>query len=109
MSIRRYKVLYDDSAAGTSDWINLDSRYDDKGSGRLITVTLTAGDTFELQGIVKEVKGIDKSFLTTLESDEIHSIKTYTATENDILEGQWSYIRVIKTGASGEGRFEGTV
>lgn len=109
MGIRRYKVLYDDSAAGTSDWLALDSRYEDDGVGRVVTVTLAAGDTFELQGIVKDVKGINKTFLTTLSTSEIHSIKTYTASENDILEGQWTYIRVVKTGTAGEGRFEGFV
>ena len=108
MGIRRHKVIYDDSAAGTSDWVHLDTRYEDH-FGRVLAIVLTAGDTVELQGTVKDVKGIDKSFLDDLSASEIHSIKTYTATENDILEGAWTFIRVVKTGTNGTALVEGYI
>lgn len=108
MSIKRYKVLYNSATAGTGDWVALDTRYEQL-SERPLKVTLVDGDTVTLQAIVKDVKGPDKSFLTTLTDSEIASLKTYTETEQDILEGAWTYIRIVKTGTSGVALVEGTV
>lgn len=109
MSIRRNKVLYDDSAAGNGDWIALDTRYEQNPVGRSIKVTMTAGDTITLQGITKDEKGIDKSFLDALIAEDITDLKIYTQTENDVLDGSWTYIRIVKAGTSGDAYVEGFV
>lgn len=108
-SIRRNKELYDAVAAGTGEWIALDTRYEDSPTSRPIRVVLTAGDTLTLQGIVRDVKGIDKSFLDSLTADDISTLKVYTATENDLLDGNWTYIRAVKTGTAGRGLMEGFI
>jgi len=108
-SIRRNKVLYNALAAGTGEWIPLDVRYDKHPVGRTLRVVLTAGDTLTLQGIVKDEKGIDKSFLDSLTSDDISTLKVYTTSEVDVLDGAWTYIRAVKTGTAGTGILEGWV
>lgn len=107
-SIKRSKVLYDSAAADTSDWFALDVRYDESPS-RAIQVYVTTGDTITIQGITKDVKGIDKSFLDTLTTADISDIKAYTASEPDVLEGPWTYIRVVKTGTTGQGKVQGFI
>lgn len=108
MGIRRYKTLYDATAAGTGSWIRLDSRYETHPT-RTIRVSLVAGDTMELQGVVWDTKSIDKSFLDTIDTKYISSIKTYTQSEQDVLEGPWTYVRAVKSGTNGEGLIEGFI
>lgn len=109
MSIRRHKRLYDALAAGTGDWIQLDTRYDESPAGRPLRVVLTAGDTLTLQGILKDEKGIDKSFLNSLLAEDISTLKIYTTSQVDVLDGNWTYIRAIKTGTAGKGILEGVI
>ncbi len=110
MSIKRFKTLYDtQAAAGTGDWVPLDVRYDDGSEVRTLIISVTSGDTVELQGIVKDVKGMDKSFLDTLQTSDITTLATYTESDNDVLEGPWTYIRVVKSGTSGPCKVSGFV
>lgn len=109
MSIRRNKFLYNAIAAGTGDWIPLDVRYEGHPEGRPLRIVLSAGDTLTLEGIVRDVKGADKSFLTSLVTTDISIIKVYTETEDDLLDGNWTYIRAVKTGTTGLGIMEGFV
>ena len=106
-NIRRHVELYNATAAGTGDWVPLDVRYDDNPASRSLRCVLTAGDTLTLEGIIKDVKGIDKSFLDDLLDNEISTLKIYTASEVDVLDGSWTYVRAIKTGTAGVGILEG--
>ncbi len=108
MSIKRFKTLLSQSAAGASDWLDLDVRYE-KISVRPIQISLTAGDTIAIQAIVKDVKGIDKSYLDTLADTDITTLATYTTSANDLIEGNWTYIRIVKTGTNGLAVVEGFV
>lgn len=108
-SIRRTIRLYDAVAEGTGDWVALDYRYDDIAASRPLRVVLAAGDTLTLQGILKDNIGIDKSFLTTLLAEDISTLKVYTQSEVDVLDGTWSYLRAIKTGTAGKGILEGNI
>lgn len=108
MGIQRYVKLYDATAAGTGTWYPLDARYE-KISERALNITLSAGDTLALQAVVKDVKDIDQSYLNTLNPEDITTLKTYTQTGNDILKGNWRYLRVVKTGTAGKGTIEGFI
>lgn len=108
MGIKRNKTLYDAIAAGTGDWIALDVRYEEAPT-RPIRVVCASGDTITLQGIVRDVKGIDKSFLDALTDDDISDLAEYTENASDILEGNWTYIRAVKSGTNGRGLIEGFV
>lgn len=109
-SIRRYKILMDGSAAETSDWVRLDNRYGGD-IDRIINVDLTTGDTIALQGIVKDVRGQKPAdFFTSLDADDISTIETFTADSTEhLLQGPWSYIRVVKTGTAGVAKVSGYV
>jgi hypothetical protein len=109
-AIKRYKVLYDSSAAGNGDWIRLDSRYDISPQ-RIVHVDLTSGDTIELQGTVKDEKGSTPSLVTaSLDTDDIVTIETFTADSTEhLLTGPWTYIRVVKTGTTGNAKVSGFV
>lgn len=109
MGIRRHKILFNSATAGDGDWVRLDTRREEDPSGRTIRVVLVAGDTLELQGITRDIKAGDEADLTTLEDSEIASIAIYTSTENDLLDGHWTYIRMVKTGANGIAYSEGFV
>lgn len=108
MSIKRYKVIFDGTAAETGEWFALDVRYDESPS-RAIQVQVTSGDTIKIQAITKDVKGIDKSFLDELDADDIADLKTYSASEADTLDGPWTYIRAIKTGTTGPAKVSGFI
>jgi len=107
-AVKRYKTLYDDTAAGTGPWIACDVRYD-KQLIRALQIYVTSGDTITIQGITKDTRGNDKSFLNNLTTADISTLKSYTATDNDDLEGPWTYIRVVKTGTNGQGKVQGMV
>lgn len=106
MSYKRYKQLMSQSAAGTSDWLDMDVRYE-AISVRPIQGTIANGDTIAVQVITKDVKGNDKSFLDSLAASDITTLKTYTGDFNDLIEGNWTYVRVVKTGANGTAVVEG--
>ena len=108
MSIKRYHQLYNDSAAGNSQWWDLDVRYEQLAD-RPIQGTVTAGDTVAIQAITKDVKGNDKSFLTSLAASDVTTLATYVANFNDVIQGNWTYIRVVKTGANGVSVVEGFI
>lgn len=107
-SIRRHKILLDSTAEATGDWIPLDVRYDESIS-RAIQVVLVSGDTVIIEGITKDVKGTDKSFLDELTAEDIIALKTYAVTTADVLEGTWTYIRARKTGTTGNAKVQGFV
>lgn len=107
-SIKRWKTLYDAVAAGNGDWIALDSRYDESPS-RVIQVELTSTDTIIIQGITKDVKGIDKSFLDTLNANDISVITTISADGSYHLQGPWTYIRAVKTGTTANAKAQGFI
>lgn len=107
-AIKRTKILYNSSAAGNGSWVSLDNRYDQSPTRSLI-ISLVSGDTITLQAITQDVKGNDKSFLDSLSSADIVSLKTYTASESDVLEGPWTYIRVVKTGTNGVAKVQGFI
>src|ERR1019366_1764613 len=109
-SIKRYKQLYNDSAAGTGSWVRLDNRYESI-SVRPLHFSITAGDTFVLQAIVKDVRGDGDglTYLSTLLPSEIATIGTFAVTADELLEGNYSWIRVIKSGTNGVGVVEGFI
>lgn len=107
-SVKRYVRLYNSSSAGTSAWFRLDSRYE-KISVRPLHFSLTAGDTFILQALVKDFKGIDETYLNSLTAADIATIGTFAATGDELLEGNYTWIRVTKTGTNGLGVVEGFI
>ena len=107
-SIKRYKTLYNAQAATTGNWFPLDVRYD-INTQRIIQVTLTSSDTIVLEGTTHDVRGIDKSFLTTLPASEISTITTISASGPYLLEGPWTYIRARKTGTTAVATVQGFI
>jgi hypothetical protein len=109
-SIKRHKVLLDTAAETTGEWFRLDNRYE-KSSERIVHVDLTVGDTVILEGIVKDVRGSTPTeVLTTVEADDIAVIETFTADSTQhVLTGPWSYIRVRKTGTTGNAKVQGFI
>lgn len=107
-AIKRHKVLFDSSAAETGEWVDLDNRYSETNE-RAIQIDVTSGDTITIEGITKDVKGIDKSFLNSLDEDDITTLGSYTSDDNDVLYGPWTYIRVTKTGTTGPAKVQGYV
>ncbi len=107
-SAKRYVQLYNATAAGTSPWFRLDSRYE-KISVRPLHFSITAGDTFILQALVKDFKGIDETYLNSLSASDIATLGTFIATGDELLEGNYTWIRVTKTGTSGVGVVEGFI
>ena len=107
-SAKRFVQLYNSSAAGTSGWFRLDSRYE-KISVRPIHISLVAGDTFVLQALVKDFKGIDETYLNNVTAAEIATLGTFTATGDELIEGNYTWVRVQKTGTNGVGVVEGFI
>ena len=108
MSIKRYVVLYNDSAANTGSWIQLDTRYEDY-SQRTLQFTVVSTDNLILEGTTVDYKTIDKSYLSTLPASDISTITTITSTGTYTLTGPWAYVRVRKTGTAGVGKAEGLI
>jgi len=96
------------STAGNSKWFDLDVRYE-KISVRPINGTVTAGDTVAIQATTKDVKGNGLSFLNSLAASDYTTLATYTTNFNDLIEGNWTYIRVVKTGTNGAAVVEGFI
>ncbi len=109
-SIKRYAQLYNATTAGTGSWFRLDNRYETI-SVRPLHFSITAGDTFVLQAIVKDVRG-DGDGLTYLDSllpSEISTLGTFATSTDELLEGNYSWIRVVKSGTNGVGVVEGFI
>lgn len=119
--IRRSKTLYNAATAGTGAWVKLDSRYEII-STRTIQGTVASGDSIAIQATSKDfkpgnpypVKGVsavldETTFLNNLLPAEITTLITFTADFNDIINGPWSYIRVVKTGTTGNSEVTGMV
>jgi hypothetical protein len=108
MASKRHHILYQSAAAGNGDWVQLDTRYEDDTT-RVIQVELTASDTVIIQGITKDVKGIDKSFLDDLTAADITNITTISADGFYNLTGAWSFIRAQKTGTAAVATVQGMI
>ncbi len=104
----RYKELYNSSAAGNGTWMQLDSRYGEQPY-RNISVNLVSGDTVLIEATAVDNPGVDKSFLTTLDSSKITTLTTITASGNYSITGPWAFIRAVKTGTAGTAVVEGFI
>jgi len=109
-AITRHKVLFDQSAAGSGNWFRLDTRYDQE-QARTLQVDLTSGDTVVLEGTTKDVRGSTPALVTaSIEADDITAIGTFTTDgTGDLLAGPWTYIRVTKTGTTGNAKVQGFI
>jgi hypothetical protein len=110
MGIRRHQVLIDQSAAGTGPWFRLDARYE-VDPERAIQVSVGGGDSITLEAVTVDGSRTDPEWdpNTDIVAGDITTLITYTADDNDILTGNWTYIRAIKTGAAGNGKLEGFI
>ena len=114
MSIRRHIVLYDDSAAGNGEWFRLDSRYEETPE-RAIQITVSGGDSVTIQATTKDTRGPNPDTGlafnpdTDLDPDDITALIVYNADENDILTGNWTYIRVVKAGTAANAKVQGYI
>ncbi len=104
----RHKVLLQTGAEGAGPWIALDARYK-KETERALQIFVTDGDTVTIQGITKDEKGSDKSFLANLGPEDISDLKSYTESTADVLTGTFTYIRAVKTGTAGFAKVQGFV
>ena len=107
--IRRNKVLYNDSAADTGDWIRLDSRYEIDPT-RALTIHMNAADTITLEGTVVDAKDAAALEAKIVDQD-IVVLEEYTgeAEVNQILSGNYTFIRASKTGTAGNAKVQGYV
>ena len=107
MGIRRHKVLYDATTEGTGSWIKLDTRYEEDPQ-RSVHGTIVSGDTIKFQGTTLDAA--DATELSSIiSSDDISDLKTFTSNFNDTLFGNWTFIRVIKTGSTGSSKVQGYI
>ena len=108
MSIKRFKTLYNSATAGSSDWIQLDTRYENQ-SNRVLNVVVVAGDTVKVEATAYDPKGGDRDDLASLSTDEITTLSTVSSTGSYQITGSWPYIRVTKTGTAGIALVEGFI
>lgn len=110
MSIKRYKQLMNQKAAGSTQWYDLDVRYE-KISVRPITINMTSGDSIAIYATTKDIRGPDKSSITALttSSPDVTLLATYTGNANDLIEGNWTYIMIVKTGSNGIATVDGFI
>lgn len=106
--IRRHKVLYDSDAAGTGSWIRLDSRREIDNT-RAITIKMNASDTIAIQGTV--IDAIDATALVAKydSTKDVVTLEEYTG-ETDVdavLQGNYTFIRAVKTGTAGNAKVQG--
>jgi hypothetical protein len=109
MSIKRHVVLYNDSAAGSGNWIPLYTKYAGGDQNRTIQVNMNASDTVDIEGTTIEAK--DATDLGTVAAEDITVIKSYTGNtdENDALLGSFTFVRVTKTGTNGTAKVQGQI
>lgn len=103
--IKSNKVLMNQTTAGTGTTFPLDVRYD-LSPMRAVHGTVTTGDSVTIQGTTWDRRGPDK---TNLASATFHNLGTYTANFTDILNGPWTYIRIVKTGTAGNATVYGMI
>jgi len=118
MGIRRSITLYNASTAGNGSWVRLDARYEEIAQ-RSVQGTIVAGDTITFQGITKDYKPSystvgtadagETAFLAALTTADITNLQSYTANFSDIMNGNWTYIRVVKTGTTGTATVQGFI
>lgn len=107
--IKRHKVLYNDSAAGTGDWIRLDNRYGEHNE-RVLQAELTAPDTLVIEVITADELGsMSDSYLDDLTAQDITILTTFTADGNYFMQGPWTWIRARKTGTAANGKVQGFI
>lgn len=105
--IRRNKVLFDAATASSGDWVKLDSRYEEDAS-RAVHGTVTTGDTVTVEGTTLDKK--DAAALSAVvTASDIATLKEFTANFADVLLGNWTFIRVTKTGTAGASKVQGYV
>ena len=109
-SIKRHKVLYDSAAAGSGEWFRLDSRYDE-ALERALQIKMNASDTVAIEATT--IDAIDAARLAAVidEDEDVVTLESYTgATDVDgVLSGNWTYIRVTKTGTAGHAKVQGYI
>lgn len=109
MSIKyNSQVLVSAAASTTGAWYPLDYKFNGSQKralvARLDANAVSASDTIQIQLTPDEFKS-DPTVIST-----IVTVTSFTTTEyNTILEGPWTAIRAVKTGAGGVGwvRFVG--
>ena len=93
-------VLYDDSAAATGAWMPTTSGPNDR---RTIFGQVTAGDEISIEATtISDVSG-------TVASEDIATPITYTEDFCDVLVGDWTYVRIVKTGTNGNSKVQGAI
>ena len=105
---KRYKKLYNDTAAGTGGWVRLDGRYAPIINSE-VQATVASGDTLALQATSVDVKGIDETYLTNLLASDITTLNTFSSSGNYVINGNYTWVRVVKTGTAGLGVVEGFI
>jgi len=107
MSVKRYVLMFNATAASTSRWYEFDFRYD-HAPFRTINVNLASGDTVTIEATTYDIKGQDINQLT-VPADEIVTLKTYTSSGEDVIQGPWAAIRVVKEGTAGNAKVDGII
>lgn len=105
--IRRNKILYNSSTAGNGEWVRLDSRYETSPE-RAIQGSVTTGDTITIQGTTIEAKDA-AALASVITADDISDLDSFTADFADVLLGNWTFIRAVKTGTTGDAKVQGYV
>ena len=107
--IRRNKVLYNSSSAGTGEWFRLDSRYE-IDPHRSIIIDMNPSDSIQIEATTVDAK--DKNDLASkIVSSDIVVLDTFTGSSevNKILLGNYTYIRIVKTGTAGIAKVQGYI
>src|ERR1035437_8334733 len=108
-AIKRHKILYNASAAGTGDGVRLANRFEIPAD-RVVQADMTAGDHLFLEATSMDVRGsISDSYLADLTAADITILSDITATGNYEIDGPWSWVRVRKTGTNGVGKVQGFI
>ncbi|GAG78539.1 unnamed protein product [marine sediment metagenome] len=108
--IRRHKVLLDTITAGAGDWVRLDSRYE-VDSLRAFQIDMNASDTIEIEGTTLDEQDATALAAVIVDPEDITTLKSYTGntSENDVIVGNWTFIRANKTGTNGIAKVQGHV
>lgn len=107
MGIKRTKILFNATTPTTGDWFRLDTRYEEDPT-RPLHGTVTSGDSLDLEGTTVDVRGETDATVGIL-AEDITTLNTYTADFNDVLRGNWTYIRIVKTGSNGNAKVRGFI
>ncbi len=96
---RENKVLYDDSAAGTGEWIPLTESPNDR---RPFFGNVASGDT-----IFIDVTTVADA--TAVAAEDMATPRSYTENFCDVLVGDWTFARVRKEGTAGNSKVQGSL